>query len=117
MNPRHFPNPFTFYPNRWLASSSEAFEELDTFAFQASSKKSLPELGFSVGAHACLGRNLAMLELRVLLAFVINRFDITPKEGTKLDTKFKVTLLPKDGVWLTLKDRLQNECVDLALRG
>ncbi|RUS16717.1 cytochrome P450 [Endogone sp. FLAS-F59071] len=109
MNPRHFPNPFIFDPNRWLTSSSEAFEELDTYNTQAPSKKSLPELVFSAGAHACLGRNLAMLEIRVLLMFVINRFDIAPKEGTKLDTVFKLTLLPKEGVWLTLKDRLQDK--------
>lgn len=106
MDPRHFPDPLTFDPTRWLASSTDVFEELDvTPATSSPSKKSLPELAFSVGAHSCLGRNLAMLELRALIAFVLHRYEIALKEGTELDTVLKLTMMPKNGVWVTLRER------------
>ncbi|KAH8686013.1 cytochrome P450 [Tricladium varicosporioides] len=50
LNPRTFPNPFTFKPERWLDGNVTAEANKSFFAFGA-------------GSRACIARNLAMTEL------------------------------------------------------
>lgn len=101
MDPTIFPNPSQFNPSRWLDNSVDIFQDID----QDSVKSALPELAFSIGTHACLGRNLAMLELRGVLAFLVNRYELTLKPGTTIDTQAALTMLPKGGIWVNLKER------------
>lgn len=62
-HPALFPRPDEFDPARW-------FDE-----------KQLPNLReyvqpFSIGSRACIGRNLAMIELTKVVATVVNRYDV-----------------------------------------
>lgn len=62
-NPTLFPNAEAFDPERWL------------------DEKQLPNLReyvqpFSIGGRACIGRNLAMIELTKVVATVVNRYDV-----------------------------------------
>lgn len=41
---------------------------------------------FSKGTRACLGRNLALIELRLLTSALICRFDIKVGSGTSSDS-------------------------------
>jgi len=43
---------------------------------------------FSIGPRACLGRNLAFLELQIIIASIMRRYDIVlEQEGQKLETR------------------------------
>ncbi len=45
-----------------------------------------PHLGFGLGAHTCLGRNLARLEIDVVLRAALERLrDFTVKDGTNIE--------------------------------
>jgi benzoate 4-monooxygenase len=62
-HPELFSNPEAFDPERW-------FDE-----------QQLPNLRehvqpFSIGGRACIGQNLAMIELTKVIATVVNRYDI-----------------------------------------
>lgn len=62
-HPDLFPRPDEFDPARWL------------------DEKQLPNLReyvqpFSIGSRACIGRNLAMIELTKVVATIVNRYDV-----------------------------------------
>lgn len=103
MDPNVFPNPEKFNPDRWLDRDAEieTFQDVD----QLRTKSSHPEFVFSLGPHACVGRNLAQLELRMLIAAVVNRFELKLKEGEIIDTYNVVTMRPKNGMNVMLKER------------
>lgn len=89
-DPTLFPEPDKFNPYRWLESETTA---------------KLPDLAFNMGAHSCVGRPLAMLELRLTIALLVRRFEMRLKPSFKVETKFGITMIPKDGVWVEFKDR------------
>ncbi|KAI4162632.1 MAG: hypothetical protein LQ342_003678 [Letrouitia transgressa] len=59
-NPAYYPDPFTYKPERWIPGGKFSQESIDLArsAFSA----------FSVGPVGCIGKNLAYLELMVVLA-------------------------------------------------
>ena len=64
-NPENFREPNSFIPERWLPSNER---------FSNDKKQSLQP--FSVGPRACLGRNMAYHEIRIILAKVLWNFDL-----------------------------------------
>ena len=75
---RYFsPNPNAFWPDRWLqgsqGSKSKTGEPFvcDTAAF----------IPFSYGPANCVGKPLAMLEMRIVVALLIQRFDMRFADG------------------------------------
>ncbi|RUS22774.1 cytochrome P450, partial [Endogone sp. FLAS-F59071] len=103
MDPNVFPNPEKFDPERWLDRDAEieTFQDVD----QLRTRSSHPEFVFSLGPHACIGRNLAQLELRTLIAAVVNKFELKMKEGETIDTRNVITMYPKNGIHVMLKER------------
>ncbi|KAL2266734.1 hypothetical protein VTJ83DRAFT_6086 [Remersonia thermophila] len=63
-NEQHFKDPFVFHPERWLGDP--AFADDNKEAFQP----------FHVGPRNCIGRNLAYIEMRLILARVLWSFDM-----------------------------------------
>jgi cytochrome P450 len=55
----------SFRPERWLTDEAQAKSAADRDAFMA----------FSKGPRNCIGQELAMLELKMVLAMTIRRFD------------------------------------------
>jgi len=87
-NPRYFfPLSNSFWPDRWLpksdrhhpsfltAKDSEPFIH-DTAAF----------IPFSFGPANCAGKNLALLELRGLVCFMVQTFNFKVKAGFRLES-------------------------------
>jgi cytochrome P450 len=63
-NPSIFPDPHTFNPERWLVGSEADRKRLEGYL-----------VPFSKGPRICLGMNLAMAELYLILAMVFRRFE------------------------------------------
>jgi cytochrome P450 len=108
-NPKYFPDPTTFRPERWLDSNNK----IPRYYFAT----------FSLGPRSCLGRNMAMNELKVVLISIIHDFDFecanlepnaTPHSlYTDLDTKFGNVIFqtmglsasPRGGMIMRVKKR------------
>lgn len=69
-NPVAFPNPTLFDPTRWLLSSSSSSSS--SGADLTLRQKCL--VPFSRGSRGCIGQNLAMCELYVVLGVFFRRF-------------------------------------------
>lgn len=65
---RYFPNAMRFDPARWMAQA----EPVHSVAGSAK-RVSMP---FGAGPRVCPGRHLALLEMKMVLAMLLNRFDI-----------------------------------------
>jgi cytochrome P450 len=76
--PSHFSQPLDFIPERWLDSEDEEGEEKrhgDADGDFTTDRKDVFE-PFSFGPRACIGQNLAWLELRLLVAKTLWHYDI-----------------------------------------
>ncbi|OZJ06880.1 hypothetical protein BZG36_00233 [Bifiguratus adelaidae] len=102
-DPEYFPDPEAFKPERWALSEDSVFQELtgDVSDMTTKTEAALPELSFALGAHACLGRNLALIEMRVLLAMIIERVVIRPSANTTLEAIWVLLVTPKNGMNLS----------------
>ncbi|MGW2178256.1 cytochrome P450 [Streptomyces sp. NPDC001732] len=60
-------------------------------------------LPFGAGAHMCIGKGFAMMEMSMLLASVIDKFEILPRDSAGPEPMALITLRPRDGFGLTLK--------------
>ncbi|KAF2649983.1 cytochrome P450 [Lophiostoma macrostomum CBS 122681] len=79
-NDHIFPEPFSFRPERWIVSEDES---------EGSSAESvtLAETGFcafSTGSRGCVGKNLAWLEMRIVLAKLLWTFEMKADPTNKL---------------------------------
>ncbi|KAI8390856.1 cytochrome P450 [Radiomyces spectabilis] len=115
MNPAMFPDPNKFDPTRWLRpddlDKENSFDNLthDSHTNQAAvtpdQQYNFPDLSFTLGNHACLGKNLAILELRTVIACTVNQFTLSLQKGNVIDTKIVLTTKPRHGVWVHLTER------------
>ncbi|KAJ0061157.1 hypothetical protein NL108_008841 [Boleophthalmus pectinirostris] len=62
---------------------------------------------FALGPRACLGKNFAQMEAKVVMAKLLQRFDFTLVPGQSFAIKDVGTLRPKSGVICTIKHRHQ----------
>jgi cytochrome P450 len=69
---KHFPSPTVFAPERWLDG--------DKGKLTANGKAFYP---FALGPHGCIGQSLAWLEMRLLLALLLFRFDFDVPEKSE----------------------------------
>ncbi|KAJ0136936.1 Uncharacterized protein HZ326_20054 [Fusarium oxysporum f. sp. albedinis] len=68
-NKQHFADAWEFRPERYLGDPKYANDKLDVVQ------------SFSFGPRNCIGRNLAISEMRLILARIIFNFDMLPGEG------------------------------------
>ncbi|KAF1944269.1 cytochrome P450 [Clathrospora elynae] len=94
-DPRWWKQPNEFIPERWMERRGEMGTD------------DSPWFPFQMGMHACAGKNLAYLTLRIALSALVQNFDITfaPGEtGEKFDgdylSSFVMTLRPLQLVFI-----------------
>ncbi|KAK7057608.1 cytochrome P450 [Favolaschia claudopus] len=73
-DPEYFsPYPDSWIPERWLANADSTFDQ----PFVHNLEGFMP---FSVGPANCVGRNLAMREMRLVLAQLVYKYDVKPEQ-------------------------------------
>ena len=80
--PELFPDPYCFIPERWLSKHYSSYEFMP----------------FSAGPRFCIGASLAMMQLKIALSILVQRFSFTLKSGTRLDCAGLNSIRPKNGL-------------------
>lgn len=93
-DPGFWDNPLEFNPDNF---SPEAKEKRDPFAF----------LPFGVGPRQCIGMRLALLELKIGLLQVMQRFKFerAPETVEKLEHRAVLIMSPKETIYVKIKPR------------
>jgi cytochrome P450 len=87
-DPRWFPEPERFDPDRFAPGRAEAIPEYAYFPFGA-------------GPHVCVGNTFAMIEMTLVVATLAQRFHVELMPGQEdLVPELKVSLRPRGGVWV-----------------
>lgn len=88
LDPTLWPDPLKFKPERFLQSTVEPFH-------------SVP---FSAGARSCIGKRFSLLEAKVIIAMVLQRFEphSPPKDVVAVEA---ITMRPKNGMRLCFRPR------------
>jgi cytochrome P450 len=80
--PELYSEPERFRPERWATIAPTPYEYLP----------------FGAGPHMCIGASFAMLEIKVVLAMILQRYRLTLRPGTRVDRQVRVVLVPKGGM-------------------
>jgi cytochrome P450 len=81
-DPKVFANPNRFEPKRWFESKPDPYEYV----------------AFSAGPRLCLGISFAMLELKLTVVCVMQRFRLAVVPGAQIDAGIHLTLRPTQGI-------------------
>ena len=91
-HPAYWPDAERFDPERFAPNRGE-------------SRHSYCYLPFSAGPRACIGASMAMLEIQLVLAQLLQRFRITPRAGHPIVPEAVVTLKTRFGMPVTIAPR------------
>ena len=91
-NPEYWPDPERFEPDRFEPTRSQG-------------RHSYSYLPFAAGPRTCIGAGMAMLEVQLILAQVVQRFEVRVVPDHPIETSAKVTLKPRHGLPITLRRR------------
>jgi cytochrome P450 len=88
-NPEVFPRPSHFDPSRWSGKRPGPYQYIP----------------FSAGPRMCLGYQFAMLEMKLIVARIMQRFTLRVVPGARIDAACRLTLSPASGIPMTIHDR------------
>lgn len=91
-NPRYFPEPERFEPERF---SESAKGQRPQFAY----------FPFGGGTRVCIGESFAKMEGVLVLACIAQRFRFTLVAKQKIVPEPKMTLRPKNRIWIRVEPR------------
>lgn len=77
-----FPEPFAFRPERWLAGEKGPGGEVVSEESVRASERALS--AFSAGSRGCIGKNLAWMEMTLVLAKLVYTFEMRRDPGNNL---------------------------------
>ena len=85
-DPREFyPLPDTFWPDRWLEQEAFKLPTGETIPKDSLVLNKAAFIPFSVGPQSCPGKNLALLELRLMICAIASKFDMELAPGFTFD--------------------------------
>lgn len=90
-HPRYFPEPEKFVPDR--------FSSTNTLSSHG------PYLPFGDGPHNCIGEHLARLEAELVLARILERYELTLVPGQKIEPRARITLRARHGIRVRVSQR------------
>lgn len=91
-DPRWFPEPLRFDPDRW---KDDFQKTLPPFAY----------MPFGGGPRRCIGNSFAMMEATLLLASIASRFRLRLVPGHPVEPFASITLRPRYGMKMTIERR------------
>src|SRR5919199_3768480 len=77
--PELYPDPLKFRPERWTRIDPSVYEYMP----------------FGAGPRMCIGASFAMMEIKLVLAMLLQRYRLSLLPGTTVDWQGKITLAPK----------------------
>lgn len=90
-NPRYWENPEGFDPERFNEANSH---QRPKFSY----------LPFGQGPRQCIGMNLALMEIKIILSMVLQHYHVFLSPGHKVELDPVMTLRPKHGVSVSIKN-------------
>ena len=90
--PEIYYQPESFIPERWENNTPGTFEYLP----------------FGFGTHICVGSAFAMMEMKIILATILQRFRLKVTPGSRIDQQFRVTIFPKSGMPMLINNQDYN---------
>lgn len=81
-DPAIFPNPERFDPWRWATIRPSPYEYMP----------------FSAGLRTCIGMPFALMEIRLVLAMLLQRFRLELPANTRVDPEIGITMAPAGGL-------------------
>ena len=90
-NPKYWPNPENFDPERFNPNNKQSYP---TFAY----------LPFGEGPRYCIGKCMALLEIKIALVCILKelQFKTTSDTEIPLDLNIGITMSPKNGIKLSI---------------
>ncbi|KAI0043483.1 cytochrome P450 [Auriscalpium vulgare] len=108
-DPRNFSSPDLFLPQRWLSSNSHASKYTDMPHIAVHNHAAF--IPFSYGPANCAGKSLAMLEMRMLVTWLLQKFEFKRANTSISESDWESSLedfyvLLKGPLWvqMTLRD-------------
>ncbi len=90
---RYFSDPLQFKPERWTVEFAESIPKFAYFPFGG-------------GPRICIGNAFAMLEAVLILAAIVQRFELKTEPDLQIKLDPAVTLKPVGGIQMTLHKRV-----------
>ncbi len=91
-DPKWFPEPERFCPERFTAAAKAGRPRFAYFPFGG-------------GGRQCIGESFAWMEAVLALATIAQRWHVRPVAGQKIELQPKITLRPKNGIQATVVPR------------
>jgi cytochrome P450 len=91
-DPRYFPNPEDFRPERWEDGLAKRIPKYAYYPFGG-------------GQRVCIGNTFALMEAAILLAAIGQKYRFTLDPNAVIDVNPQITLLPLYGIPATLEPR------------
>ncbi len=88
-DPAVFPEPDAFDPRRWETIKPTVYEYNP----------------FSAGPRMCIGASFANMEIKIVLATLLQRFRLEMPEGARVDPRVAITMAPKGGLSMRVRRR------------
>ncbi len=92
-DPKYWERPHDFYPEH----------------FEPEAEKLRPRMAympFGAGPRMCIGNHFALMEMQLLLAMFVRRFDFELEAGHPVEPEPLITLKPKYGILMRVKERI-----------
>lgn len=89
---RYFQDPDSFLPERWRNNFEKQLPKCAYFPFSA-------------GPRVCLGTHFAMVQMKLVIAMIAQRFRFTVAPGQKVTPNVQITLQPSPGIPAILRSR------------
>jgi len=92
-DPKVFPNPENFNPNRFTPE-------------ECAKRSPYDYLPFSGGSRTCIGQKYAIMEIKLFLSYILRHFQIKTNMTTEeVQVEYSIALIPQQSLMLQLVKR------------